>query len=368
MATKQHLILIVDDRPDNREAISDALTIRMELTVDTAADAEETWSKLSRDPRPSLVVLDLGLLNDAGQTDKQVGLALCKAIRQRYRALPIIMVTAQFERDDVVEECLTAGATDFVDRLSAETELLLRIRNALDFVEVLEELTASRDTVALHRELLALFAGAVGHDGRNALVAITALLSNRELCDVDEIWESAVVQTGVLPKLFNFLEDVGKTGGELRCDGFEITEATREIVHLSAALRKSYTISLAGAPEEPIDVWGHRTLYMLVLAELVRNAINTMQQRGQGDRVSIAVSRQPDTVCIDIFDNGPGVPDDDREAIFKKGMTTRDDGTGRGLYHARASLALMEATITCEQRTGGAHFRIQLRRTASVKA
>jgi len=46
--------------------------------------------------------------------------------------------------------------------------------------------------------------------------------------------------------------------------------------------------------------------------------------------VMISVESCDDGFCV--VDDGPGVPADDRENIFKGGYTTTHDGTGLGLY------------------------------------
>ena len=66
------------------------------------------------------------------------------------------------------------------------------------------------------------------------------------------------------------------------------------------------------APRE-IHVMAGRPLRQ-VFSNLLQNAVK--HQDSEPKRVSISVTQAPDTVTVEIEDNGPGIPDDEREEIF----------------------------------------------------
>ena len=59
--------------------------------------------------------------------------------------------------------------------------------------------------------------------------------------------------------------------------------------------------------------------------------INAFQAVGEGGHVLVAASLNADQATIEIRDDGPGVPDDARESIFRPYFTLSDQGTGLGL-------------------------------------
>jgi two-component system nitrogen regulation sensor histidine kinase NtrY len=67
-----------------------------------------------------------------------------------------------------------------------------------------------------------------------------------------------------------------------------------------------------------------------VIINLVDNAMQAMQEKG---RIDIAVSHDipSNRVYVDISDNGPGIPEEDKEKLFLPYFSTRKDGTGLGL-------------------------------------
>ncbi|OLZ39290.1 hybrid sensor histidine kinase/response regulator [Natrinema saccharevitans] len=72
-----------------------------------------------------------------------------------------------------------------------------------------------------------------------------------------------------------------------------------------------------------------------MLSSVFRNLLNNAVQHNDKDTpiVEIAVDEREDDVYVAVADNGPGVPETQRERIFGKGeMSLESSGTGIGLY------------------------------------
>ena len=67
-----------------------------------------------------------------------------------------------------------------------------------------------------------------------------------------------------------------------------------------------------------------------VIINIVDNAMQAMHETG---KIDIAVSHdiQSNRAYVDISDNGPGIPEEDKEKLFLPYFSTRKDGTGLGL-------------------------------------
>jgi signal transduction histidine kinase len=87
---------------------------------------------------------------------------------------------------------------------------------------------------------------------------------------------------------------------------------------------------------------GHRGRLVVALHNLLRNAV---QVGGPGVRIRIAVdARTPHTVFIRVRDDGPGIPETQRDTLFENGVSHRDGGSGHGLAFVR---------LVVEQEMGG---------------
>jgi signal transduction histidine kinase len=99
---------------------------------------------------------------------------------------------------------------------------------------------------------------------------------------------------------------------------------------------------------------------------LVNLVLNAIQASPDGKTVTVATRTGVDvggrpTVEIAIRDQGPGIPEDQRESIFHPFVTTKDNGTGLGLPVTRQIVADHGGSILVEGAAGhGATFVIRL--------
>jgi signal transduction histidine kinase len=67
--------------------------------------------------------------------------------------------------------------------------------------------------------------------------------------------------------------------------------------------------------------------------------------------VNVLTTDRDDTVVVRVADNGPGVPDDQKDAIFGKGEKGLDSqGTGIGLYLVKTLVESYDGDIWVEDR------------------
>lgn len=121
MATAR--VLVVEDEPDILEVLDYNLK-RAGYGVILSQDGEEAL-KLATRERPDLVLLDLMLPGRSG-------LSVCKELKQNQatREIPVIVVSAKGEDDDVVLG-LEAGAVDYVTKPFSPKVLLARVKSVL---------------------------------------------------------------------------------------------------------------------------------------------------------------------------------------------------------------------------------------------
>ena len=101
-----------------------------------------------------------------------------------------------------------------------------------------------------------------------------------------------------------------------------------------------------------------------VLWNLVRNAHHHGSGRAGSTRISLQPGTVPDTLTLDVVDDGPGVPVEAMPHLFEPFFTTDSCGTGLGLYIARELAEVNGASLECivESRpaNSGACFRLTM--------
>lgn len=131
-------ILLVDDVELFLE-LEKSLLEDLDYDLATAMSGEEVLEQIDT-IKPDLILLDLYM----GGLD---GDEVCRRLRSidRWRALPIIMVTAAGRREEV-ERCLQAGCDDYVTKPVSKVELVEKVQRLLGAVK---SRRAPRETVGL---------------------------------------------------------------------------------------------------------------------------------------------------------------------------------------------------------------------------
>jgi len=179
-----------------------------------------------------------------------------------------------------------------------------------------------------------------------------------------------------LTRLINQVLDLAKLESGLadwRIVPLDPGAAIEEAVVAASGSVEEHNVRLRLAlPERIPAVLADHDRLVQVLVNLISNAAKFCDR--QEGRISIDLQAETETLRIAVRDNGPGVPEAQREAIFEKfrqGGTTLTDkpqGTGLGLPISRQIIIRLGGTIWVEgQPNEGAIFAFTLPLASPVK-
>jgi len=101
----------------------------------------------------------------------------------------------------------------------------------------------------------------------------------------------------------------------------------------------------------------------VLLAQLLSNLLDNALQYGEGE-IGVGVARRGDVLELCVSDCGPGVPESERDAIFRpyvRGDRAGHRGTGLGLAVGRAIARAHGGELVLRPRAGGgSSFCLQL--------
>jgi len=252
----------------------------------------------------------------------------------------------RIERFDTVHE--TKAGTRLPVEINAtlipyrgETAILSTVRDVSDRVERERELERRNDRL---EEL----ASVVSHDLRNPLnVAAGRVAWAREECDSPHIDDAAAA----LERMDGLIDDLLALAGHGRRDIDPVSLDIGSFVGRCWANVATDDATLDVRVEGTVRADESR------LGQAFENLFRNAVEHADDDGVTITVGSLPDGFYV--ADDGPGIPESDRERIFEAGYSTNRDGTGLGLAIVRDAVeAHGWALAVTESETGGARFEI----------
>jgi signal transduction histidine kinase len=132
-----------------------------------------------------------------------------------------------------------------------------------------------------------------------------------------------------------------------------LDEVLRLAHHDLTPIAQDKNIELRLGPTFPHEISGHADAISILLRNLIDNAIRYTPANGI---VEISLVRSGDTVALRVADSGPGIPEDEREKVFKRfyrRLGTEAPGSGLGLSIVQRIAELHRAQISLGTSTHG---------------
>jgi two-component system, OmpR family, sensor histidine kinase KdpD len=226
--------------------------------------------------------------------------------------------------------------------------------------QVAREMASTAENERLRSSLLS----AVSHDLKTPLATIiaagTTLVGRRAVLDgaaADDLAASIVGEAERLSRLISNLLSVLRLDTpeiELRRTPEAIEEIVAAAVERSNARLGAQRVLVELDPDLPL-VLAEPLLLEQVLTNLLENA-----RRHAGPDVTVRVRAQAggDAITVCVEDDGPGIPDDERDKVFERFYRGRhaggrDGGVGLGLTICRAIVRAHGGRIAVLPRAGG---------------
>lgn len=350
-------ILVVDDNEELRAWM--ARIVGREHVVESAVDGQAAL-ELARSWRPDVIVSDVMM-------PRLDGFGLVRALRTEaeLQHVGVILVTARHGREPVLQG-FEARCDDFLQKPFAADELLARVDTQVRLRRLQRALIRSG-----RAQLLSALSAGMAHEVLNP---INALLQSVRLLREDQA--EPMFEAEMRAELLGAIERGGQRVQRIigaiqrfaRHDAergervaFALTERWEELQPLIG--HRVPDQAIVEATLQGATLLGYPDLFDQALANLVLNALDAI---GPGGRVRVEAERDGADWLVAVDDDGPGVPEERRNAIFEPFVTSKDPGagTGMGLAIAREIAELHGGSLRLgHSRLGGARFEMRIPRT-----
>lgn len=375
VAGSQPLILVADDVDANVELLVDQLETLGFHTI-VARDAPSALA-VCLERRPELVILDVSMpAGDLGIDDRDAGFEVCRRLKRDARTarIPVIFVTALGDTSDRVK-AIEAGGDDFLTKphhrlvLNARVRALLKLKGATDALE--ESLKRLRELQKVRDDLMKM----IVHDLKTPLTSVLATLEMARDGDFGALTEPQAKALsdaeGKAEDLLALIEDLLEVARieeqtiTLQPEPIAPAALLSEIVY-DWGLRftqEGATATVDVADDAPV-FHADKMLFKRVLSNLVQNALTHT-----AGPVHLALSARADAngILFTVADDGPGIPSEYQEIIFRKfervraANAPRVRSSGLGLTFCRLAVESHGGRIWVKSAEGeGSTFYVQL--------
>ncbi len=272
--------------------------------------------------------------------------------------LPSAVTDGLIEREELFQT-----RTDFIfhGRTYQISIVRLENRNRVIIVDdVTEIVRASRFSV------IGDMARQVAHDIKNPL---TPIRLNAEFLD-SVAKQNPEKLAEVIPRV---VANILKKTEELKAISAQFSDLVRASRKSTGRLRsvrlKEFVNSLSETyPNLSVEITGPEVSVLgdsLKLTRVLGNLLeNTYSFAGESGKVKIKITATEGRVILDYRDNGEGIPEENVSRVFEPYFSTRESGTGLGLFISREFMREMGGEIEAIPCDTGARFRITLNRSS----
>jgi signal transduction histidine kinase len=369
------VILVADDIPANVELLLDQLHSLGYDTI-TAVDGPSAVAAAS-EQRPDLCILDVSMpAGDLGVDDRSTGFEVCRRIKRdpRTSRIPVIFVTALNDTSDRVRG-IEAGGDDFLTKphnrlvLGARVRSLLKLKAATDALE--DSLRKLRELEKVRDDLMKM----IVHDLKTPLTSVLATL---EMLSDGDFGQVTTTQKGAIgdaetksEDLLALIDDILEVA-RIEEANISLTLAPMAPGALLAELvhewghrfqQEGATASVSVADDAPIFS-GDKGLVKRVFSNLIQNAVT---HSSHPVHLELSARRAGQGVLFTVSDNGPGIPPEYHDLIFRKfgqvemPRSPRTRSSGLGLTFCKLVVERHGGRIWVKSAEGkGSSFYIEL--------
>ncbi len=320
------LILVADDVPANVELLFDQLHMLGYRTV-PAQDGPSALEACFAH-RPDLCILDVSMpAGNLGCDDRSTGFEVCRRIKRdpRTARIPVVFVTALNDTSDRVK-AIEAGGDDFLTKphnrlvLSARVRSLLKLKAATDALE--DSFRKLRELEKVRDDLMKM----IVHDLKTPLTSVLAtleLLLDGDFGQLSDTQQQVVADAeGKAEDLLRLIEDlleiakIEEAALPLSPEPIAPAALLTEVAHEWGVRfqQEGASVTVDVADDAGIFV-ADKALLKRVFANLVQNALT---HSARAVAIRLGARRDGVGLLFTVADNGPGIPPEYQEVIFRK--------------------------------------------------
>ena len=235
-----------------------------------------------------------------------------------------------------------------------------------EFDRLSENLNVMLTRIAKLNDGLKQVSDNIAHDLKTPLTRLrnraeAALASADDPATYRAALEAAISESDQLIRTFNAILMISRLEAGYSAEqtsSVDLAAIVAGVVELYEPVAEELGVTLEAAVEGEAQVSANRELVAQALSNIVDNAIKYSAGHGDAPRVVVSLARRsPGGYLLEVADNGPGVPDDDRERVTERFVRLEQSrtqpGSGLGLSLAKAVMEFHRGRLELSGRNPG---------------
>lgn len=355
-------LLIVDDEAINLELMRRIFIRNYRIT--TANGGKEALRLLALEEF-DVVLLDIMM-------PIMSGFDVLRSIRENAKTadLPVILISALSASDDIATG-LKLGANDYVTKPIDITVVQARVDTQATIKRFMDERKQIIAQLQVANQMKMRLMQVASHDLKNPLNNLRLLhqVIRRKVAAQPDLEELLIQADAINQTMLNVISEfldaslINDHALMLEIEALEVAVIVREVVaqyHIAAHNKniRFHVSDLTGV------IMADANRLSQVLSNLISNAI---KYSPHGSTISISTQQHGNLWQLNVLDQGPGIPESERHALFEpfskisNQPTGGESSTGLGLWIVREMMRLQRGSVGFEcPPAGGTNFWIRL--------
>ncbi|MBS4095523.1 MAG: HAMP domain-containing protein [Sulfuricella sp.] len=273
--------------------------------------------------------------------------------------------TQQLEAEIRAHEQVEIALRDSEEKLRQINETLeQRIQEGTARNMAQERLLIQQSRLAAMGEMI----GNIAHQWRQPINALGLLLANIEDAydyhelDKEYLDKEVVIGQELIQRMSETIDDFRNFfRPDKEKQSFHASEAMEEAVKLVRHSFANNNIAIIQENTcENCSVVGYPNEFAQVVLNALSNAKDVLIGKSIAGEVRIGVEKGENTLTVILRDNGGGIPEEILGKVFDPYFTTKENGTGIGLYMSKMIMEHMDGEITLRNIEGGVEVLLTL--------
>ena len=332
-------ILIVDDVADNIYSLKMMIEDSFDVNIYSSLSAQEGMELLMKN--------DVDLSLSDVQMPEIDGFEFAEYLKgiDKTKDIPIIFITGIYDKDEYKTKGYEIGAVEYITKPIDDVLLNSKLKVYIDIFEktkISKKEIESKDELLIHQAKMATMGemiGVIAHQLKQPLNVLSLYCNDvKDSYDLDEINDEFIEdfskstneQITFLSQTIDDFRNFFNPSKEKRL--FDIKDSIDKAVSLQGNQLGVYKVKLnLNVADEKI--YGVKSEFEQVVLNIINNSIDAFEERNIENRViNIDVLTKGNYTVLIMEDTAGGVKTEHLEQLFDPYFTTKEKGTGTGLY------------------------------------